>query len=104
MPETRQPRHIASAYCTQYETNAEFFIQDQHPSGLRHLVVQYENGGHDGRLAFAVAIPPDWTERDVSDLLLWPMKHPNGYPAWEIPSRAYGSSKLFRWWAGEKPD
>jgi hypothetical protein len=85
MPETRQPRHIASAYCTQYHTNAEFFIQDQHPSGLRHLVVHYEDGGYDARPDFAVGIPADWTKKDVSDLLPWPMKdHPGGeYPARE---------------------
>ena len=104
MPETRQPRRIASAYCTQYQTNAEFFIQDQHPSGLRHLVVPHEEGGYDDRPSFAVGIPADWTEKDVLDLLL-PMKDPNReYPAWEIPSRAYGSPMLFRWWDGEKPE
>ena len=100
-------RQIGSTYCMHYDTEAKFFLEDEHPSGLHHLVVHYVNGGHDGRPAFAAAIPHDWTEQDVSNLLLQPMKDdPNSskYPAWEISSRVYGSPRLFRWWAGEKPD
>jgi len=105
MPEIRQPRHIASTYCAQYKTIAEFSIQDQHPSGLRQLIVQYKNGGYDGQPTFAAAIPPDWTEQDIARLLRWSMKNPsNIFPAWEIPSRIYGSPTLFRWWAGEEVD
>jgi hypothetical protein len=51
---------IATMYCTQYKTEAKFFVEDEHPSGLRHLVVHYENGGHAGRRQFAAAIPADW--------------------------------------------
>jgi hypothetical protein len=99
MTETRKLRQVGSAYCREYKTDAKFFVQDEHPSGLRQLIVQYEKG----RSEFAAAIPADWTEEDVQSLILWPMKDPNSkYPAWEIPAQAYGSPKLFRFWAGEK--
>jgi len=100
MPEARKLRHISRLYCTQYKTGAQLFIQDTHPSGLRHLIVQYD----DGRPEFVAAIRKDWTERDISDFLLWSLKNPETeYPAWEIPERLYHSQLLFRWWAGEKP-
>ena len=67
-------RQIGSTYCMHYDTEAKFFLEDEHPSGLHHRVVHYVNGGHDGRPAFAAAIPHDWTEQDVSNLLLQPMK------------------------------
>jgi hypothetical protein len=45
------------------------------------------------------SIPDDWSEQDVMDLLLSPMKDPSApYPSWEVPARAFGSPKLFRWW------
>jgi hypothetical protein len=94
---TRKLRHITSAYCTQYKTDAKFFIQDEHPSGVRHLVVHYEKGGYDGRPEFVAAIPADWTEAEIQDFILWSIKDPSApYPAWEVPARAYGSSMLFR--------
>jgi hypothetical protein len=97
-------RLIASVHCTQYKTDAKCFIDDAHPSGQRHLVVHYEKGGYEGRPEFAAGIPNDWSDQDVIDLLLWPMKDPRAlYPAWEVPARVYGSSTLFRWWAGEEP-
>ncbi len=100
MSEARKLSHISTLYCTQYKAEAELFIQDKHPSGLRHLIVQYD----DGRPEFSAAIRKDWTERDISDFLLWPLKNPETkYPVWEIPERSYHSQQLFRWWAGEKP-
>jgi|SRR5215813_2073082 len=97
-------REMASLHCTQYKTNVTMYIDDAHPSGQRHLVAKYENGGYEGRPEFAAAIPDDWTEQEVLDLLLWPMKGPNApYPAWEVPARAFGSYELFRWWKGEQP-
>jgi len=105
MTETRKLRLIASAYCAQYKTDAEFFIEDEHPSGFRHLIVKYATGGYGGQPEFGAAIPDEWTEQEVSDLLLWPMKASDApYPPWEVPSRAYGSPSLFRWWAGEEPE
>jgi hypothetical protein len=54
---------------------------------------------------FGAAIRDEWTEQEVSDLLLWPMKASDApYPSWEVPARAYGSPSLFRWWAGEEPE
>jgi hypothetical protein len=100
MSAERKLSHISKIYCTQYKTEAELFIQDKHPSGLRHLIVQYD----DGRPEFAAAICKDWTERDISDFLLWPLKNPGTkHPVWEIPERLYHSRQLFRWWAGEEP-
>lgn len=91
---------IASLFCTQYKTEAKAYVDEAHPSGQRHLVVQYANG----RPEFLAAIPDDWDEKDVVDLLLWPMESPEApYPAWEVPARVYGSATLFRWWAGERP-
>jgi hypothetical protein len=94
-------RLIGSLFCKQYQTEAKLYIDDAHASGQRHLVVRYEKGG---RPEFAAAIPDDWSDKDVEELILWPMKDPAApYPAWEVPARAYGSATLFRWWADEKP-
>ena len=104
MSDDRNLRPIASLYCTQYETNVKFYIDDAHPSGDRHLVAQYEKGGWDGSPEFMACIPADWSEQDVRDLLVLPMKKPETpYPAWEVAARAHGSDELFRWWKGEKP-
>jgi hypothetical protein len=94
---------IGSAHCPQYNTEAKFYIDAAHKSGHRHLVVHYEKGGYQGAPEFVAGIPDDWSEENVIDLLLSPMKSQDAYPAWEVPARAYGSEILFRWWAGEKP-
>lgn len=94
---------IASLHCREYTTDAKLYIEDTLP-GQRHLVAEYETGGYGGAPEFAAAIPNDWSDEDVIDLILWPMKSPSApYPAWEVPARAYGSETLFRWWAGERP-
>jgi hypothetical protein len=103
-------RAIATARCAPYACEAAFFIKS-YESGKRALVVRYDENyvgpqlpTVDGQRQFETGVPDDWSERDVMDLLLWPMKDPNApYPAWEVPARAYGSATLFRWWAGEKP-
>jgi hypothetical protein len=102
---TENLRLIASMFCKQYGAEARAFIDDAHPSGHRHLVMHYgQTGGYKGAPEFAAAIPDDWSEKDVMDLLLWPMKDEKApYPAWEVPARAYGSATLFRFWAGAKP-
>jgi hypothetical protein len=62
--------------------------------------VRYVKGGYQGQPEFAAAIPDDWSEPEVMDLVLWPMKSQDApYPAWEVPARAHGSDELFRWWA-----
>jgi hypothetical protein len=97
----RSLKLIASLYVRQYKTDAKLFIEDPHPSGKRHLVAQYKNAAH---AEFSSGIPDDWSEVDVIDLLLWPMKNSRApYPAWEVPARAFGSPVLFRFWQGEKP-
>ena len=95
---------IGSAHCPQYNTEAKFYIDGAHKPGHRHLVVHYEKGGHDSAPEFVAAIPDDWSEQNVIDLILQPTKDADAqYPAWEVPARVYGSPTLFRWWAGEKP-
>jgi len=99
MTEARNLRLIASLHCCEYQTDAECFIEDALPWGRRRLVVRYDNGGCAGRREFVAGIPDDWSEQDVMDLLLSPMKDPSApYPSWEVPVRAFGSPKLLRWW------
>ena len=113
MSDARDLKLIGTMFCKQYQCEAKFYIDEAHPSGQRHLIVHYGEGSSgrddleivDGHPQFAAAIPDDWTEKDVTDLLLWPRPTLQGrsWPAWEIPARDYGSETLFRWWAGEKP-
>jgi len=96
---------LCSCFCKVYQSEAKFYVEDRHPWGIRHLVVVYDKGGHDGRKEFITGIPKEWTENDVESLILWPTKDPEEpYPAWEIPARAFGKAQLFRWWADEKSD
>jgi hypothetical protein len=86
-------RFLCSSFCRQYQSEAKFYVDEAHSSGARHLIVVYEQGGHDGAKEFAVGIPWDWTDRDVVDFILWDL--PNAqYPVWEVSARAYGSSIL----------
>jgi hypothetical protein len=97
MTEARNLRLIASLRFSEYQTGAKCFIDDALPSGRRRRVVHYYNGGYAGRREFTASIPDDWSERDVMDLLLSPMKDPSApYPSWEVTARAFGSPKLFR--------
>jgi hypothetical protein len=103
MTEPRKLRHFCTADCSAYETEATFFLQDADPgrtglAGLRVLVVQYANG----RPEMSACIPADWTEEEVQDLILWPMKH-REFPSWEYHARVGGSPVLYRFWRGEKP-
>ncbi len=105
MPDSWKP--IGSMFCKQYQTEVQFYIDEAHASGKRHLVARYEKPPENlfGRDTFMAGIPDNWREEDVIDLILWPMKDDSNapYPAWEVPARAYNSPTLFRWWAGEKP-
>ena len=56
-------RPLGSAHCTQYDTEARFYIDAGERQ--RHLVVHYENGGYRGAPEFAAGIPDSWTEQDV---------------------------------------
>ena len=100
MPDVSRLKFICSSFCTQYHSEAKFYIDEAHASGMRHLVVVYENGEPD----FLAGIPDKWADENVQDLIFWPMKNPNSpYPAWEVPARAYGSPMLYAWWKGGAP-
>jgi hypothetical protein len=75
------------------------------------LIVRYDEGYSgrndlpivDGSQQFAAAIPDEWSEQDVIDLIQRPMKSPGApYPAWEVHSRVHGSATLFQWWVAKK--
>jgi hypothetical protein len=101
MRDVSKLKFICSLFCTQYQSDAKFYIDEAHASGLRHLVVVYEKGGYAGDPNFAARIPDQWDEPAVLELIFWPMKDPNApYPAWEVPARAYGSPMLYAWWKG----
>ena len=42
MTEARKLSLVDTRNCPQYKTEAKLFIEDEHPSGLRQLVAQYE--------------------------------------------------------------
>ena len=56
-----------------YQSQVNFYIDEAHASGMRHLVVVYENGEPD----FLAGIPDDWADENVQDFIFWPMKNPN---------------------------
>jgi hypothetical protein len=100
MRDVSKLKFIGESFCSQYQSQAKFYIDEAHTSGLRHLVVVYENGDPD----FLTGIPAGWADENVQDLIFWPMKNPNSpYPAWEVPARAYGSPTLYSWWKGGAP-
>jgi hypothetical protein len=80
-------------------------IDDKHPSGQPHLVVQYEKGGYEGQKEVAAAIPDDWTDQDLLELIFLklPDRTERNWPAWEIPAADYTSFSLFKFWKGEQP-
>jgi hypothetical protein len=90
-------------YVPQYETDATITVDENHSSGVPHLVVQ--EGWPHGHKQVASAIPPDWTDQDLAELIFLPLQPRNdrNWPAWEIPAADYGSFSLFRFWKGEKP-
>jgi hypothetical protein len=92
-------------YVPQYRTNAIITIDENYSSGQPHLVVRYEKGGYKGQKDVAAAIPPDWTDQDLAELIFLPLKPraDRNWPAWEIPAADHASSHLFRFWKGEKP-
>jgi hypothetical protein len=75
---------IGAEFCEQYQCEAQFCVDEAHSSGPRHLIVRYDEG-YSGRTdlpivngspQFAAAIPDDWSEQDVMDLIRRPMKSP----------------------------
>jgi hypothetical protein len=101
MRDVSKLKHIGSSFCKPYQSDAKFYIDEAHASGSRHLVVVYQAGG---RADFLAGIPDEWTEQQVQDLILWPMKDPSAaYPPWEVPARVFGSSMLYEFWKGGPP-
>jgi hypothetical protein len=99
MSEAEKPRFLCSAFCKPYSCEAKFYVGSD-PDEDRELVVVYGNGRPD----FGTEIPKTWTDQDLLDLILWPMKENDApYPPWEVPARVFGSVALFAWWKDEKP-
>jgi hypothetical protein len=61
-------------YVPQYRTNAIITIDEDYSSGQPHLVGRYEKGGYKGQKDVAAAIPPDWTDQDLAELIFLPLK------------------------------
>jgi hypothetical protein len=100
------PRRLKriEVHCPEYETTATIRINDAHLSGTDHLEVDYKSPDHSH---FTIAIPDDWTDQDLLELIFLPPRDPGkrNWPAWEIPAYDFVSSRLFRFWKGEKkPD
>jgi hypothetical protein len=94
------PRRLKriEVYCPEYETTAT------NSSGTDHLEVDYRSPEHSH---FTIAIPDDWTDQDLLELIFLPPRDAGkqNWPAWEIPAYDFVSSRLFRFWKGEKkPD
>jgi|ERR1700730_15840522 hypothetical protein len=105
MPNTRKLKRI-DLYCPEYDTEATIRVVNDHSSGKPHLVTTYEKGGYKGEKKVAVAIPADWTDQDLVDLIFLslPDRKDRNWPAWEVPAADYAQFELFRFWKGEKPN
>ena len=81
------PRRLKriEVYCPEYETTATIRINDAHSSGTDHLEVDYRSPEHSH---FTTAIPDDWTDQDLLELIFLPPRDPGkqNWPAWEIPA------------------
>ena len=67
------PRRLKriEVYCPEYETTATIRINDAHSSGTDHLEVDYRSPDHSH---FTIAIPDDWTDQDLLDLIFYPSR------------------------------
>jgi hypothetical protein len=92
-------------YVPQYDTDATIIVDENHASGQPHLVTTYKKVPAHGNKKVAVAIPSDWTDQDLAELISLPpiMGTGRDWPAWEIPAADYAAFFLFRFWKGEKP-
>jgi hypothetical protein len=97
MRDVSKLRFLCSSFCKEYQSEAKFYIDEANDSETRHLIVVYEKGGYGGGKEFAASIPKAWTDEDVLNLILLPIKDPKApYPAWEVPARTNGSPMLAR--------
>src|SRR6478736_5521769 len=92
-------------YVPQYDTDATITVDENHSSGVPHLVVYYKKAGSHGPKQVAAAIPAAWTDPALAELISLPMKPrtDRNWPAWEVPAAYHESFSLFRFWKGEKP-
>ena len=76
------PRRLKriEVYCPEYETTATIRINDAHSSGTDHLEVDYRSPDHNH---FTIAIPDDWTDQDLLELIFLPPRDP-GPHNWQI--------------------
>jgi hypothetical protein len=88
----------------QYGTDATIRVDETRSSGTPHLVTTYKKAPPHGHKEVAAAIPTDWTDRDLADLIFLPLKPrtTRNWPSWEIPAADYASPHLYRFWKGEK--
>ena len=80
------PRRLKriEVYCPEYETTATIRINDAHSSGTDHLEVDYRSPDHSH---FTIAIPDDWTDQDLLELILLPPRDSGKRNwHWEIPA------------------
>jgi hypothetical protein len=91
-------------YCPEYKTDATITIDEKHESGEPHLVVRYKKALPDGRRDFAAAIPNDWTDQDLAELIFLPLpdRKDRNWPAWEVSANDFAAFSLFKFWKGEK--
>jgi hypothetical protein len=89
------PRRLKrmEVYCPEYETTATIRINDAHSSGTDHFEVDYRSPDHSH---FTIAIPDDWTDQDLLELIFLPPRDPGkrNWPAWEIPAYDFVSFRL----------
>src|SRR6516164_996869 len=72
---TAVPRRLKriEVHCPEYETTATIRINDAHSSGTDHLEVDYRSPDHGH---FTIAIPDDWTDQDLLELIFLPPRDP----------------------------
>jgi hypothetical protein len=91
MRDVSKMKFLCSVFCEQYQSDAKFYVDETRLSGVRNLVVVYEKGGYGGDKEFTAGIPNAWSNQDVENLILLPMKSEAPYPAWEVSARVFGS-------------
>jgi hypothetical protein len=93
------PRRLKriEVYCPAYQTIALIRINDAHSSGTDHLEVDYRSPDHSH---FTIAIPDDWTDQDLLELIFTTPR------PWTTELAGLGNSCLpVRFWKGEeKPE
>jgi hypothetical protein len=99
---TRERNHVslAAVKCRTSGLSRRYLVTV--PSGV--TVRQLADIGSPDHSHFTIAIPDDWTDQDLLELIFLPPRDPGkrNWPAWEIPAYDFVSFRLFRFWKGEK--